>query len=186
VNRSRLTGPTYVEATIEARHLSRVAKMRDVIHVTVTEIPGRPVRALWPRTRRTGRDWYGVEMRFAVQVEGERRGRQLIENRWVLIRAATEDEARERAERYAAHEEVLYLNQSGRLVRWTLEAILDIYDMIDEPSQRGGCEVFSRLRQRNLSRAFEWHPRSRTKSPPSTERPSHAVAGKTRVPRTRK
>jgi len=61
-------------------------------------------------------DWYGVRILFeSVHSDGDS-GDKLFEDRIVLMRAATEDDARDRATRYGEAEQTEYDNAYGATV----------------------------------------------------------------------
>lgn len=101
-------------------------------------------------------NWYSVRARIAIQVEGQTKGLQGIEDRIVMVRARSLSDASKRLENeWQAYAEP-YLNSYGELVRWQLEEILDIYAITSDIDPKG-TEVWSSLRNRRMKKEFEWH-----------------------------
>jgi hypothetical protein len=81
---------------------------------------------------------------------------QSIEDRFVVTRATSFDDAVHRLKKEWANYSAPYLNPEGRLVRWHLEHIKDVY-LIDDPEQLPDpTEVYSRLSSRRMKRKYVW------------------------------
>jgi hypothetical protein len=94
--------------------------------------------------------WYAVQAQFAVEIEGQTRGLQTVEERIILVKAASAEEAERKAhEDFAIYSEP-YLNDDYQVVRWQFEAILDIYDTNERGTLHDGMEVFSVFKKRRL------------------------------------
>jgi hypothetical protein len=78
--------------------------------------------------------WHVVRMTFEAVVAETSRARPLCEERTVLLRAADERDALQRARKYAKTEEHAYLNASGESVRWTFVGISSISTVFDDPA----------------------------------------------------
>jgi len=78
------------------------------------------------------------------------------------VRARTFREAERRALREFANDTRLpYLNHAGRMVRWTLEKIIDVYETDLEQLDPNGTEVWASLHSRRMRKEYEWHPNGR-------------------------
>lgn len=96
---------------------------------------------------------------FQVQVEGKRKGNQIIEERFVLIKSRDIDRARKKVIEDCKSDEKPYLNSKGQFVKWT-------FDRIDEPyitylpfdsNFNKPVEVFSELKGRRLKKENIWN-----------------------------
>ena len=117
------------------------------------------VEGLRRTPRKPSDEWFAVRGRVMIQVEGRERGLQTYEDRIVLVRARTFREAEQRALReFARYAKNVYLNAAGRMVRWKLEKIIDIYETDLENLDPNGTEVWSSLHSRRLRDEFVWLP----------------------------
>ena len=90
--------------------------------------------------------YFCVKMTVAIQIEGRERGTQFFEERYVLHRACSEAEAIAKAEAAAPAYGEPYLNLDKILVRWKIESIDDVYEVVlDNPKNLDGakCSPFS-------------------------------------------
>src|SRR5205809_3297179 len=95
------------------------------------KVAGRKKRS--PRSRALRPlPWFAVRARVAVQLEGQRRGLQPIEDRIVIVRAFDHEDACARLEKEWREYATPYLNSAGERVRWQLEEIVGSYEMIDK------------------------------------------------------
>jgi hypothetical protein len=86
--------------------------------------------------------WFGVRMIVEVKVPRETVNRRTYEDRIVVVRAASEPKAREKAEKLARAGDESYLNVDGETIRWRFKEILDSYEILDKELS-DGAEVFS-------------------------------------------
>jgi hypothetical protein len=145
--------PRSFKSSAAARDLPRLRRIPGISCITVERIAG-----LKRRKNRPAKRWFAVHGLVAVQVEGRRKGYQPIEDRIVLVKAVSESDADRRLRREWKAYASPYLNNSGELVRWQLESIVDIYDTMEEDLEPSGAEVYARLGKRRLRREYEWHP----------------------------
>jgi hypothetical protein len=152
--------PWGVIGSVPARSIPRLLRHREVDLVAVREIPGRAIRRRRPE--RPGISWCSVKGRYAVQIEGRSRGLQTFEDRVLLVRAHTEDEARRMAWTEARDYASPYLNSDRYMVRWQLERVLEVQDVWTRskagPDPRG-TEVWSEFNRPRISRGSIWRPR---------------------------
>lgn len=144
-----------------------LAAQAGVAVVSVVRIAGRRKQ----RDPKPPLDWFCVKGRVAIQVEDERGGMQLVEDRFVLVRAASFDDAERRLRHYWGAEARPYLNPHGQIVRWQLEEIEDVYDLGETDLDPTGVEVYSRIGRRRMREQYVWrsrrprHPLTPTLSP---------------------
>lgn len=140
--------------TVPARTLGTLQRHPSVASLWLEDVPGRRRRKPKPGAL----EWFSVQARFAIQLEGVTRGMQHVEDRIVMVRARDFQDAARRAQREFARYGKPYIGATNLLVRWQFEKILDIYSvgqvhLDDEP-----IEVFSRIRSRRLRPERVWHP----------------------------
>ena len=104
--------------------------------------------------------YFCVKMTVAIEVEGFEKGMQQIEERFVLIKAESHDNAFELLERNKENYSEPYLNSDGRLVRWKIESFDDSYETdiheIADLNNPEGAEVFSKFKSRRLTKERIW------------------------------
>jgi hypothetical protein len=89
--RSDTAVPSSLSVRLDAREVAEVARQPGVRSVHVTRISG-----LRARHKPKEHEWYCVRARVAVQVEGQSQGLQTIEDRFVLVRARSFQDAERR------------------------------------------------------------------------------------------
>jgi hypothetical protein len=94
-----------------------------------------------------------VRARVAIVIESQTQGMQSTEDRFVLVRASSFDDAIKRVAPQWREYATPYLNPSGNVVRWQLDEIVDVYRTDHEDIDPKGTEVYSRLGQRRLPRS---------------------------------
>jgi hypothetical protein len=104
--------------------------------------------------------YFCIKMTIAIEVEGKINGLQDFEERFVLIKAKSSDEAIMKLEKNNDEYSKPYLNPYGQLVRWRMESIDDCFetdiDNLKEFNKSEGVEVFSRLKSRRLTKERIW------------------------------
>jgi len=106
--------------------------------------------------------YFAVIARFVIQIENRIKGLQDYEDRTLLIKARSGDEAEEKLKKSFKDYEKPYLNPYGELVRWKFEEFIDWYEtsydsiesMLDDDSE--GIEIFSRLKSRRFNSERAW------------------------------
>jgi len=149
-----------IDARIPAKTVVELSRLPSVSSVFIEKIQGLP--RCGPRKDRSG--WFAVREKVAVQVEGQVRGYQTVEDRIVLLKARSERHARRLAARNSKEYGEPYLNSDGYMVRWKLEEIVDVYSLSEDEIDEAGTEVYSRLGARRMRPEYEWHPRGRRSS----------------------
>ncbi len=114
--------------------------------------------------RRDLPSYYCVKMTVAVEIEGVDKGMQTIEDRFVIVKAKSHDEAIKNLEKTKNVYSEPYLNSDGRLVRFKVESFDDSYETeihgMADLNNPEGVEVFSKFRSRRLKDGNVWNGRS--------------------------
>ncbi|MES2278452.1 MAG: DUF4288 domain-containing protein [Bacteroidota bacterium] len=96
--------------------------------------------------------FYCVKMTVVIEIEGQTSGFETIEERYVLIKAKSGDDAYKRIEKKKDGYEQPYLNSDGQLVKWRIESCDDYYETdltnFTNLNSAEGVEVFSKLKRR--------------------------------------
>ncbi len=144
--------PIGLRLTIAAQSVHKLLRLRHAGSIRIQRIAGmRPALGT-----RVSAQLYAVKARFGFQVESQRKGMQLYEDRIVVLSARSEKEARERAVRRFATEHSPYLSTSGHFLRWSFEGILDVCEAPDREFQAQGTEVYYSYRKRRFTRKHAW------------------------------
>lgn len=80
---------------VKAKELGKLQSLRHAEMIIIKSIEGFKKRAVLPPERK----WYTVRVRFAEQTEGLVKGTILYEDPWVLLKANSEKQAREKSQR---------------------------------------------------------------------------------------
>lgn len=120
--------------------------MPGVSSVHVVAITGMRKR----RQPREARDWYCVRGLVAIIVEGQVGGMQTTEDRFLLVRAQSFEDAEHRLKNEWRDYAEPYLNSSGHMVSWSLDRVVDVYHLFDTDLDPSGVEVYSKLGTRRL------------------------------------
>jgi hypothetical protein len=83
---------------------------------------------------------------------------QGVEDRFVLVRAASFDDAERRLRKEWREYAEPYLNTDGHLVRWQLEAVTDVYSTLEDELDPAGTEVYSKRTRRRVGPKAVWRP----------------------------
>ncbi len=95
---------------------------------------------------------------FQIQIEGKKKGNQIIEERLLLVKADNLDKAEQKLKREFKNYEKPYLNASGQMVRWKFEEIVErhLTDYSDKHDFDKPIELFSKLKGRRLKKENIW------------------------------
>jgi len=144
--------PWTADSVVAARDLPGLLRYPELSHIGVNKIRGARKKGA-PRRL----SFYAVRARIAIQVEGQADGLMSVEDRIVLVRAfSAEDAERRLAPEWKSYAEP-YLNPDGERVRWQLEKIVDVYDLCTDEIDPRGTEVYSRLSRRRVRPELAWH-----------------------------
>jgi hypothetical protein len=146
-------GSWTLDGSLPANRIRRIAKRPEVAELWVSAIEGH---SRYTRPARQG--WFCVWGIVALQIEGQRSGMMKVEDRFVLLKASSPDDALYRLEPAWKEYAEPYLNPHGYLVRWQLVKIEDVFELYDEKVKPEGTEVYSRLRSVKLRPELQWRP----------------------------
>jgi hypothetical protein len=85
-------------------------------------------------------------------------GKQSTEDRFVLVRASSFEDAKKRLNRQWRKYATPYLNSDGQMVSWSLDRVIDVYDIGETELDPAGTEVYSKLGQRRMRPKYVWRP----------------------------
>lgn len=152
--------PSGIEGEVEAQAVFQLLKIKELADISIEAIQGRKRRI----TLNNRLQWFAVKEIFAIQVEGQRKGQQTYEERIVILKAKSFEDAERRAlKEFKAYGEP-YLNVYGEMVRWQFEKILDVFSIAEDEFDPKGAEVYSLLKVRRMKPEYEWHPTAERKS----------------------
>lgn len=135
--------------------LPKIEKLDFVQNIFINHIDGavkaKPVNV---------KQLFCVKMTVVIEIEGIGSGFQNIEDRLVLIKAKSSEDAYKKLEKKKDDYSQPYLNSDGRLVRWRIESFDDCYETnirnVDELNNNDGVEVYSKLRKRKQKKENIW------------------------------
>lgn len=103
--------------------------------------------------------FFCVKMTVAIEIEGFTTGMQKVEERMVIIKAKSGEDAIAKLEKTKDNYSEPYLNSDGRLVSWKIESFDDYYETeirsIQDLNSPDGVEVYSRLKSRKIKQKAE-------------------------------
>lgn len=153
--------PRGATGSVVVEQLPQLAKLPFVESLWINGIQGAQSRK---RRKLPTQSFHCVQTTVAVQIEGETQGLQLYEQRWLLIKAASCEEACEKVRNASRTYAEPYLNSDGQLVKWQLESVDDCYETgltkLSELNNPEGAEVFSILKRRRLTPSRVWNGKS--------------------------
>lgn len=154
--RRRSDLPSSLRVSGSARMILAAAGARGVRAVHVVRIAGfrRLPSPIPPMS------WYCVRALVAVRVERATSGMQNTEDRFVLVRASSFEDAKKRLRRKWREYATPYLNSDGQMVSWSLDKVIDICDIGEVEIDADGAEVYSKLGRRRMRPSYVWRPKS--------------------------
>lgn len=148
--------PRGVETKIYLTDIEKLANYTFVEHIFINSIRGAK-----KIINVASSSFFCIKMTVAIQIEGIKKGLQTYEERYVLIKAKSSDDAYKKIGRRKKQYEKPYLNSQGQLVRWKVESLDDCYatDIInfENLNDPEGAEVFSVLKRRKLTSKRYWN-----------------------------
>jgi Domain of unknown function (DUF4288) len=138
-------------ASVEARRVSRLLRMPEIADIWIDKIPGRKHVSVIAKKR-----WFAVKARFAIQVEGQTAGLQIYEDRIMMVKAKSSEDAENKLRPEFKRYGTPYLNPYGFMARWAFERVLDVYEIGDEKIDARGVEIFSVLARRRMKPKYVW------------------------------
>jgi len=151
--------PTGVKAMISFNKLHELDQLEYVGGITVKSVSGARLKR--KKTARVKQRYFCVKMTVVIEVEGVLATKESIEERFVLIKAKSFEDAYEQLEKQKDAYADPYLNSDGRFVRWRIESFDDCFSTdiftqsdINDPV---GVEVYSKLKSRKTKRSTSWN-----------------------------
>lgn len=138
-----------------AREVFPLADSPGVWSVHVTKVAGYRRR----RARKPPLVWYCLRALVIIRVEQAKAGMQNTEDRFVLVRASSFEDAKKRLRQHWREYATPYLNSEGQMVSWSLDNIINVYDTGETELDPAGTEVYSKLGHRRMRPEYVWRPR---------------------------
>jgi len=108
--------------------------------------------------------YYAVKMTVVIEIEGVLSKKQSIEERIVVVKASSYQDAYDRLDKNKDDYAQPYLNSDGRFVRWRIESFDDCCDTdavtIEDFDKPEGVEVYSKLKSRKSKQQVAWDGKS--------------------------
>ncbi|WP_139924190.1 DUF4288 domain-containing protein [Hymenobacter sp. DG01] len=149
--------PRGMRCSLPAAKLPVLCSIEQVKSVTIGNAAGSK-RIV--RRKKEVHQFFCVRMTVAIQIEGKQDGLQGCEERFVLIKASSREDAYGRVEAASSTYSEPYLNSDGYLVRWKVESLDDCYETgitkLSEFTALGGVEVFSGIKNRRMTLERTW------------------------------
>jgi Domain of unknown function (DUF4288) len=152
--------PTTLVVRIIPREVLALANAAGVRSIHVTKVARRR-RAKSPKPLL---EWYCVRASVVIRVEREKSGLQNTEDRFMLVRATSCEDAERRLKQQWVEYARPYLNSEGQMVSWQLDKVVDVYSTCETEIDPAGFEVYSKLGKRRMRPKYVWRPKSFAKS----------------------
>ncbi|TGE07976.1 DUF4288 domain-containing protein [Hymenobacter fodinae] len=140
--------------------LSKLEDLRSMEQVTWATITGVAGGKKIVRRKRKAQQFFCVRMTAAIQIEDVSDGLQSYEDRFVLIKAYSSEDAYNRVQAASSQYAEPYLNEAGYLVRWKVESLDDCYvtgiTTLSDFTNPAGVEVFSVIQRRRITPERVW------------------------------
>jgi hypothetical protein len=140
-----------------ASEILRLADAAGVGSIYVTRVAGRRRR----RSPKSPLAWYCVRAFVVIRIERVKSGMQMTEDRFILVRGSSIEDAKKRLKRQWREYAIPYLNSNGEMVSWSLDRVTDAYDTGLIEIDPVGTEVYSKGGQRRIRPEYVWRPKSR-------------------------
>lgn len=151
------TKPRGISLTTTFSELKRLEKKTFVGDIFINEIEDAS-RKDFPAVE----SFWSVKARFVIQIENRKSGIEDYEDRILLIKAFSAEEAESKLLKTFDDYAEPYLNSTGHMVRWKFEEFLDTYstliETLEEFNSDEGVEVFSDIRGRRMRHGTGWNP----------------------------
>ena len=145
--------PSGISGKIKAEDLKKLLNKKLVEHIWIEEIDGYKKLSFQKEEL-----WFAVKANFAIQIEGQCRGYQDIEERIMIVKAYDCTDAKKRVLKNFKGYGEPYLNKYGEMVRWHFDEVVDVYEMNEDSIDPKGTEVYSQFKRRRMKPEYEWHP----------------------------
>jgi len=146
--------PSSLEARGSAREISAIANAAGVRSIYVAKVAGRRHRP----SPKAALDWYCVRAFVVICVERAKSGLQSTEERFMLVRARSFEDAKRRLRQQWCEYATPYLNSESLMVSWQLDHVIDVYQTSEEEIDPAGTEVYSKLSKRRMRQKYIWRP----------------------------
>ncbi len=148
--------PSGLKAKMPFMALSKLNKVASVAYIFITKVDKAK-----RKISKASLEFYCVKMTVVIEIEKRKKGIQTIEDRMVLIKAKSFDDAYRKMEKVKNKNVEPYLNNYGELVRWRIESLDDCYKTDihspDDLNNPEGIEVYSKLMGRRLTNDRVWN-----------------------------
>lgn len=144
--------PATMQVSCSAREIFEIAKAAGVHSVHVSKVAGLRRRL----SNKLPLEWYCVRALVVIRVEGATSGMQSLEDRFMLLRASSFEDAEKRLNRQWREYAIPYLNSDGQLVSWQFDHVTDVYSTSEYAIDPTGTEVYSKLSSRRMRPEFVW------------------------------
>lgn len=142
--------PSGIRTKLIYSDLTKIDKLQYIQTIFVKQI----TRAKKNQTRKKETHYYCVKMTIALEIENQIKGNQTIEERIVLIKAKSFENAYEKIDKQRKDYSEPYLNKYGELVKWKIESLDDCYvtdiGSIKDLDSPEGVEIYSKLKTRRF------------------------------------
>jgi hypothetical protein len=146
--------PSSLEVRGSAREISAIANAAGVRSIYVAKVAGRRHRP----SPKAVLEWYCVRAFVVICVERAKSGQQHTEERFMLVRACSFEDAKKRLRQQWREYATPYLNSEGQMVSWQLDHVVDVYQTSKEEIDPAGTEVYSKLSKRRMRQKYIWRP----------------------------
>lgn len=146
--------PAGMVLSLKYKDLLEISKLECLSSISIVKIKGSK-----KKTSKICAQFFSVKVRIAIQVEGVKKGDQSYEDRIIIVKATSFENAEKKILEDLKQDEP-YLNPYGALVRWKFEKVLDSYETYIEDKREfdleHGVEVFSEIKKRKLKSKYVW------------------------------
>ncbi|WP_194778603.1 DUF4288 domain-containing protein [Pararhodonellum marinum] len=147
--------PIGIKTTLTFDALKDISTFDCIWHIFINKISSAKKRRV-----RASQSFYFIKMTVAIEIEGLQKGMQTFEERFVIVKAKSQDDAYQKMEKQKKNYVKPYLNSDGRQVRWRIESFDDCYetgvDKLSDFNNPEGVEVYSKLKSRKLTPERIW------------------------------
>ncbi len=148
--------PSGLKAKMPFLALSKLNKIASIAYIFINKVDKAK-----RKISKASSEFYCVKMTVVIEIEKRKKGIQTIEDRMVLIKAKSFDDAYRKMEKVKNKKVEPYLNNYGELVRWRIESLDDCYKTDlhspDDLNNPEGIEVYSKLKGRRLTSDRVWN-----------------------------
>lgn len=141
--------PAGIKTKMDFSLLPKLEKLNYIERVFINKISN--ARKVNPKE---SEHFYCIKMTVAIEIEGIKKGIQTVEERFVLIKAKSFENAYKKVERQKTKYVQPYLNSQGQIVKWNIESFDDCYRTdaitIEDFNNPEGVEVYSKLKTRRI------------------------------------